>query len=59
MNKELFVDCDICGMYHPASFLGDCREDEYRFDTPEEAEKKELELIYQPSKYQNPISIQN
>lgn len=27
-----FYECGICGMYHPASWNGDCRDDANRFD---------------------------
>lgn len=36
---ELY-DCGSCGGYHPVDYDGDCRADEYRFASPEEAKER-------------------
>jgi hypothetical protein len=32
-EKPKFYECGGCGHYHPATFRGDCRDDENRFET--------------------------
>lgn len=32
-------ECGSCGQWHPASFSGDCRNDTWRFEDPEQAER--------------------
>ena len=31
ITEKVFYECGCCGHYHPASFTGDCREDENRY----------------------------
>ena len=31
-KQNLYVECWICGHYHPDGFLGDCRDNENRYD---------------------------
>lgn len=38
-GKPIFLECGSCNMYHPESFFGDCRDDEYRW-TIDEIEKE-------------------
>ena len=37
-NPLKFYECGSCGFFHPATFYGDCRDDNNRF-TIEEAEQ--------------------
>ena len=34
------LECGCCGCYHPDDYFGDCRDDENRFGSPEEAAKR-------------------
>ena len=31
---QVFIECPMCGFYHPEGFKGDCRADETRFSIP-------------------------
>lgn len=48
-KHKMFYECGCCGMYHPAQFNGDCRDDANRYapeDLPdgwEEMRQEELD----------------
>ena len=34
--EHIIYECGSCGCYHPWDWDGDCREDAYRYGSPEE-----------------------
>jgi len=35
LTPDDIEECGCCGCYHPPNYFGDCRDDAYRFATPE------------------------
>lgn len=35
-KRPVYYDCGICGSYHPSGYHGDCRNDLYRIDEPDD-----------------------